>query len=144
MIKTILAFVAAIVVAYLLISIMGAQYVIADIQSYGIAVSLSDRVAASWHDIQGLIPVMIILVSAAFLVSFLIAALGSRFLGGNRRNWYLAAGASSLPATMLLMKAAIGITPFAAAGSGFGLLLISVCGLGGAWVFTRLTQKKEA
>jgi len=143
-IKSILAYLVATVVAYLLTSAMGTQFVLADIKSYGLVVSLSDRVAATLHDIAGLIPVLLILVSATYLVAFIIAALGHRFVGGSRQYWFLAAGFSSLPATMMLMKLTMGITPFAPAGTVFGLFLIALCGLAGAWVYTRLTRNKEA
>lgn len=140
MIKTSRAFIAAVGVAYLLTSVLGTQFVLADIQSYGLAVSLSDRLAASLHDIYGLVPVLLILVSAAYLVAFVIAALGKRFVGGRHQYWLLAAGFASLPVAMMLMKSTMGITPFAVAGTGSGLLLIALCGLAGAWVFARLTQ----
>lgn len=143
-IKSILSYFAAIAVAYLLTSAMGTQFVLADIKSYGLAVSLSDRIAATLHDIFGLLPVLMIIVSATYLVAFVIAALGHRFVGGSRLYWFLAAGFTALPATMMLMKLTMGITPFAPAGTGFGLLLIAFCGLAGAWVYARLTQKKEA
>ena len=142
-IKSILSYFAAIVVAYLLTSAMGTQFVLADIKSYGLAVSLSDRVATTLHDIFGLVPVLLILVSATYLVAFIIAALGHRFVGGRRLYWVLAAGFTSLPATMMLIKTTMGVTPFAPAGTGFGQLLIALCGLTGAWVYARLTQTRE-
>ena len=143
-IKSILAYLVATVVAYLLTSAMGTQFVLADIKSYGLVVSLSDRVAATLHDIAGLVPVLLILVSATYLVAFIIAALSHRFVGGSRLYWFLVAGFTSLPATMMLMKSTMGITPFAPAGTNFGLFLIALCGLAGAWVYARLTQNKEA
>jgi hypothetical protein len=143
-IKLILSYLVAIVVAYLLTSVMGTQFVLSDIKTYGLAVSLSDRIMATLHDIYGLVPVLLILVSATYLVAFVIAALGHRFVGGSRLNWFLAAGFTSLPATMKLIKMAMGATLFAPAGTGFGQFLIALCGLAGAWVYARLTQTKEA
>ena len=143
-IKSILSYFAAVVVAYLLTSAMGTQFVLADIESYGLAVSLSDRIAATLHDISGLVPVLVILVSASYLFAFVIAALGHRFVGGSRLYWFLVAGFTSLPTTMMLIKMTMGVTPFAPAGTVFGLFLIALCGLAGAWVYARLTQRKEA
>jgi len=77
-------------------------------------------------------------------VAFIIAALGHRFMGGSRLYWFLVAGFTSLPATMMLMKSTMGITPFAPAGTNFGLFLIALCGLAVAGVYARLTQNKEA
>ena len=143
-IKSILAFFTAVVVAYVLSSAAATQFVLADIKSYGLAVSFSDRVLATLHDIYGLVPVLLIVVGAAYLVAFIVAALGHRFAGGNRRYWYLAAGFMSLPAVMMLMKMALGVMPFALGGTGIGLLLIAFCGLPGASVFVRLTRTREA
>lgn len=144
MTKTSLAFIAAVCVAYLLTSVLGTQFVLADIQSYGLPVSLPDRLAASLHDIYGLVPMLLMLVSAAYLVAFVIAALGKRCVGGRHQYWILVAGFTSLPVAMMLIKLTMGITPFALAGTGSGLLLIALCGLAGAWVFARLTQNREA
>lgn len=142
MIRIFLAFITAVVTTHVLTSVIGTQFVLADIQSYGIAVSLSDRVVATWHDVYGLVPTLPILITAAFLVAFVVAALGNRFLGGDRRFWYLVAGLTSLPAAMLLIKSTMGITPFAAAGTASGMLLISVCGMVGGFLFSGLTLKK--
>ncbi len=142
--KTILAFFAAVSVAHLLTSIAGTQFVLADIQGYGLTISLPDRLAATAHDIYGLIPVLLLLVAAAYLVAFLMAALGRRLFGGQRQYWLRVAGFTSLPVAMVLIKWVMGITPFAAAGTSAGLLLIAFSGLVGAWVFTLLTPTGEA
>ena len=142
--RIILAFTLAVASSHLLTSIVGTQFVLANIASYGLVVSMSDRFAATVHDIHGLVPTLPILIGATFLVAFTVAALGHRFLRGNRRYWYMAAGFTSLPVTMILIKSTLGATPFAAAGTVTGLLLIAMCGLAGASLFARLTFKKEA
>jgi len=141
--KSILAFIAAVAVAYLLISIMGTQFVLADVETYGLVVSLTDRLAATLHDIYGLVPVLLILVSTTFFIAFIIASICKQFIGGQRRYWFLVAGFVSLPVTMKLVKLAMGVTPFAMAGTAFGLLLIALSGLAGSWVYVRLSQVQE-
>jgi len=142
-VKTGLIYILSVLCTFLLASIVGTQIVLADILSFGIEVSLSDRISATFHDIVGLAPTLSILIGAAFLVAFVVAALCTRFLGGKRMYWYLAAGFTSLPATLMLIKSMMGGTLFAAARTGFGMLLIALCGLAGAWVFVRLTQKRD-
>jgi len=144
MLKIILAFFFAVVTSHLLTSIVGTQFVLADIRSYGLTVSLPDRFAASLHDIHGLVPTLPILIGVTFLVAFIVAALGHRFLHGNRKYWYMAAGFTSMPITMMLIKSTLGATPFAPAGTFTGLLFIAMCGMAGACLFARLTLKKEA
>jgi len=144
LIKTILAFIVAVATSHVLTSIAGTQFVLSNIRGYGLTVSLSDRLAATLHDIHGLVPTLPILIGTTFLIAFIIAALGYRFLRGERKYWYAAAGFTSLPITMMLIKSTLGATPFAAAGTVTGLLLIAMCGMVGACLFARLTLKKEA
>lgn len=142
--KTILAFILAIATSHVLTSIVGTQFVLSDIRGYGLTVSLSDRLAATLHDIYGLVPILPMLIGATYLVAFIMAALGHRFLHGERSIWYMAAGFTSLPLTMKLIKFTMGVTPFAAAGTVPGMLLIALCGVAGASLFARLTLKKES
>ena len=58
---------------------------------------------------------LLILAGATYLVAFVIAALGHRFIGGSRLYWFLVAGFTSLPATMMLIIITMGVTPFAPA-----------------------------
>ena len=142
-IKVLLVFIFSVLITFLLASIIGTQIVLADILSFGLDVSLSDRISATLHDILGLAPTLSILISAAFLVAFVVAALCKRLLGGNRAYWYLAAGFTSLPATLVLIKLIMGGTLFAATRTGFGMLLIAVCGLVGGGLFARLTKMRD-
>ena len=143
-IKPILIFIFSVIVTFLMASILGTQIILADILSFGLDVTFSDRVSATIHDIVGLSQTLSILIAAALLVAFTVSALCTRFLGGNRKYWYLAAGFTSLPATLMIIKALMGGTLFAAARGGFGMLLFALCGLVGGWVFARLTQKRIA
>ncbi len=143
-VKTMLFFIVAVLATYLLTSAVGTQLVLSDIKSFGLTVSLSDRVSATIHDIAGLATVLPLLISVAFLVAFIIAALAKRFLAGHRSYWYMAAGLISLPASLMLIKSLMGGTPFAAARTDFGMMLIALCGLFGGWLFARLTQKRTA
>jgi len=135
-------FIFVVLVTFLLASIIGTQIVLADILAFGLDVSFSDRLSASLHDIVGLAPALCAIIGAAFLLAFPVARLGKRFLGGKRTHWYLAAGFTSLPATLMLIKSIMGVTVFAAARTGFGLLLFALCGLVGGCLYARLTQKR--
>ena len=138
-----LVFILTVGFTFLLASVVGTQIVLADIQSFGLEVSFGDRVSATFHDIAGLAPTLIALIGATFLVAFVIAALCKRYLGGKRTYWYLAAGFTSIPAALWLIKSIMGVTLFAAARTGPGMLLIAICGLVGASLFIRLTQKRD-
>lgn len=141
--KPVLFFVLSVITTFLLASIVGTQVILAEVKSFGLDVSFADRISATFHDIVGLSSSLSILIAGAFLVAFVVAALCIRFIGGKRTNWYLAAGFTSLPSTLILIKTLMGGTLFAAARTGFGMLLFALCGLAGAWVFARLTQNRD-
>jgi hypothetical protein len=143
MIKTVLAFIIAVLLTFLLTSVAGTQIVFMDIQSFGLDVPSSDRLSATLHDIVGLAPTLSVLIAVALLIAFLVAALGNRYLGGNRTYWYLVAGFTSLPVTLILIKSIMGSALFAAAGTGFGMFIIALCGLLGGYLFARLTRRRE-
>ena len=140
LIKTMLYFFVAVLATFLLASIVGTQLVLADIQSFGLVVSLSDRVSATTHDIAGLATMLPILISVTFLLAFIIAESGRRITSGKRIYWYTAAGLTSLPASLTLIKTLMGGTVFAAARTGSGMLIIALCGLFGGWLFARLVN----
>ena len=140
-IRTMLYFIIAVAATFLLVSIAGTQLVLADILSFGLAVSLSDRVSATIYDIAGLATMLPILISVTFLLAFIIAESGRRILTGKRTYWYMAAGLTSLPAALTLIKTLMGGTVFAAARTSFGMLLFALCGLIGGWLFARLVNR---
>ncbi len=140
LIKTMLYFIVAVLATFLLASIVGTQLVLADILSFGLVVSLSDRVSATIHDIAGLATMLPILISVTFLLAFIIAESGRRITSGKRIYWYMAAGLTSLPASLTLIKTLMGGTVFAAARTGSGMLIIALCGLFGGWLFARLVN----
>ena len=139
--KTMLYFIVAVLATFLLVSIVGTQLVLADILGFGLVVSSADRVAATIHDIAGLATMLPILISVTFLLAFIIAESGRRIMSGKRTYWYMAAGLTSLPAALTLIKTLMGGTVFAAARTGFGMLLIALCGLIGGWLFARLVNR---
>lgn len=143
MIKTVLAFIIAVLITILLMSVAGTQIVFADILSFGLDVPLSDRVSATLHDIVGLAPALSVFVAVALLIAFVVAALGKQFLGGNRTYWYLVAGFTSIPVTLILIRSIMGGALFAAARTGFGLFIMALCGLLGGYLFARLTFRRD-
>lgn len=140
-IRTMLYFIVAVLATFLLASMLGTQLVLADILSFGLVVSLSDRVSATIHDIAGLATMLPLLISVTFLLAFIIAESGRRILTGKRTYWYMAAGLTSLPAALTLIKTLMGGTVFAAARTGSGMLLFALCGLIGGWLFARLVNR---
>lgn len=139
-----MAFFAAVLVAAILASIAGTQSVLNEVQGFGLNISLPERLAFTLDDIAGVGPALFVIIGASFLVAFVIASLANRKLGGNRAVWFMLAGFTSVPVTLLLLRLNMGVSVFAAARSFSGLLMVALCCLFGAWVFVFLTRNEGA
>jgi hypothetical protein len=139
--KTLAYFVVAVVDAYILTSIVSTQLVLADIQSFGLAVSFGDRVQATLHDLLGLALPLLVLIGLSFLVAFAVARYAFRTIGGNKMMWFMVAGFTSVPAGIVLIKYFMGGTLLASARTSLGMLLVALCGMAGGWVFAYLTSR---
>jgi hypothetical protein len=82
-----------------------------------------------------------IATTACLLPGFLLAGLCHRFIGGNRKLWFVIAGASALITLLLVMSALMQLMPIAGARSNFGLFTQALAGASGGWLFARLTEK---
>jgi hypothetical protein len=141
MLKTVLFFISAVIDAALLTSIVSTQLVLADIKSFGLEVSIGDRLEATTHDLIGLMLPLLILIGLSFLVSFVIARYAVRIIGGNRTLWYMAAGFTSVPAAILIIKFIMGGTLLAAARTSLGMFLVACCCMAGGWIFAFLSSR---
>ena len=141
MLKTALFFISAVIDAALLTSIVSTQLVLADIKSFGLEVSIGDRLEATTHDLIGLMLPLLILIGLSFLVSFVIARYAVRIIGGNRTLWYMAAGFTSVPCAILIIKFVMGGTLLAAARTSLGMFLVACCCMAGGWIFAFLSSR---
>lgn len=138
--KTVIVYFAAVICAVFLVSIVSTQLVLADIQGFGLEVSLRDRLQATAHDLLGLAVPLLLLIGLSFIVSFVIAYNLHRFLGGNRTLWYTAAGFTSVPVALLLIKYFMGGMLLASARTSPGMFLIACCSMAGGWLFAYLSS----
>jgi len=141
MIKTIIIFVCAVLVATLLTSIVSSQLILSDVESFGLTVDFSNRLSVTLKDILGLGPALALLIGLSFLVAFIIARYCLKFIGGNKVYWYFAAGFTSFPVTLFLIKYFMGITLLASARTPVGMLLVACCCMAGSWIYVVLTSR---
>jgi drug/metabolite transporter (DMT)-like permease len=139
--KTILFFISAVIDAAILTSVVSTQLVLADIKRFGLEVSIGDRVEATIHDLIGLMLPLLMLIGLSFLISFVIARYAYRTLGGNRTLWYMAAGFTSVPAAILIIKYFMGGTLLASARTSLGMFLVACCCMAGGWMFAFLSSR---
>tara|TARA_R110001583_G_scaffold110519_1_gene259451 strand:- start:721 stop:1188 length:468 start_codon:yes stop_codon:yes gene_type:complete len=140
MLKTIVLFICTTLIATLLVCITSTQLVLADVQSFGLSISFTDRILATYKDILGLGPSLYLLITSGFLVGFILAKYAHQFIGGNRMAWYIAAGCTTFPLTMYLIQYIMGLTIIAAVRTSLGLFLATCCCIFAAWLFAWLTS----
>ncbi len=85
--------------------------------------------------LQTLLPVM----AGCFAVGFIVATFCHKWFGGRRDLWYIAAGASSIVCTLMMMSTMMQLMPVAGARDAGGMVLISLAGALGGLVFSRLS-----
>tara|TARA_R110000744_G_scaffold7183_4_gene24598 strand:- start:1194 stop:1661 length:468 start_codon:yes stop_codon:yes gene_type:complete len=141
MFKTIVLFIVTTITATLLVCVVSTQIVLADVQSFGLNISTEVRLDTTIKDLIGLGPVLYLLTAPGFLIGFIIAKYAHKFMGGNRMAWYIAAGCTTFPLTMVLIQYNMGLTIIAAVRTQMGLLLATLCCMFSAWLFAFLTSR---
>ena len=139
--KTMAIFLSTIMLITIATSIVSSQLVIVDIQSFGLEMTFIDRLSMTLKDILGLGPILSMIIGTSFLIAIIIAKIAHQFIGGNRDIWYISAGLSSVPLTLLIIKYILGITLLAAARTPLGMLLVACCSAVGGWLFAYLTNR---
>ena len=141
MIKNAAIFLIAVIDAAILTSIVSTQLVLSDVQSFGLAVSFGDRMRTTLHDLLGLGPPLLILIGLCFLIAFFIARRAIRIIGGSPLIWYMAAGLTSLPAGIFVIRYFLGVTLPASARTPLGMLSLACCCMAGGWLYGYLMAR---
>ena len=140
-IKATVFFVGSVIDTAILTSIVSTQLVLADVRSFGLSVSVGDRINATLHDILGVGPPLLVLIGLSFLVAFTVARHAQRIIGGSRAIWFSIAGFASVPVTLMLLKLALGGTMLASARTPLGMFLVACCCMAGAYCYVWLTER---
>lgn len=136
--KNVGAFVAAVLVTYALAAIFATSSVMSRLADMGVSVSFADRLATHGEDLVGMFALFAPLLGIALLLGFLVAGIIVRWQPTWRSFGYPLAGFAAVVVMHLLLKAALDITPVAAARTAGGVLMQGVAGALGGWAFYRL------
>lgn len=134
-------FLIAVVDTVILTSIVSTQLVLADVTSFGLTVSLGERLQTTFRDLLGVGVPLLLLIGLSFSIAFFIARYAIRKIGGSPTIWYTAAGLSSLPVGIIVIKYFMGGTLLASARTTLGMALIAACSMVGGWVYAYLLAK---
>lgn len=141
--RTIVAFLAAVVVAAALAAAANTQFVLAELTRLGIDVGLGDRLAMTGQDIVGMTPLYLPVFGVGLLVAFSVAAVLIRFL---LPSWgqigYTLAGAAAVVAIMVIAMQTFGLMPVAGARTFGGMVAQGLAGAVGGFVFGRILLRR--
>jgi hypothetical protein len=134
------AYVLAVLAAYAAAAVAATQSVMASLAGMGVEVGFAERIKTTAQDLVGMAPLFVPMIAVGFLIAFPVAALVLRWRPHWRTFGYPLAGGVALLAIHLLLEAALGITPIAAARSAAGLAVQAMCGVLGGWLFGRIAR----
>ncbi len=144
MIKTIGAFLVAVICTYILGVLFIGQGNLANVAEMGLTIKFSDRVDTLLHDVTHMTAIYLPLVTISSLIAFPVAARIFRLKPDLRLIGYVAAGFVALIAMHVIMKMVLGLTGIAPTRTLFGLFAQGAAGAAGGYLFHRLTEKKVA
>ena len=136
-----IALVCAVITTSLLASISSSQFVVAGLQEVDVVVTLSDRLSLTLSDL-GILKALCPIVAICFLIGFMVAGLGNKYIPGKRTAWYIAAGFCAFITTLLIISAIFQLAPVAGARSTLGMFCMGLAGALGGWVFAHLSHVK--
>lgn len=139
--RVVLFFLLAVVVATLLGTLIQTQLNLAALQVIGVEIGFADRLATTGRDLLGFTPIFALLVSAALLCALPVAELLGRVFKPWRAVLYALAGAVGIKVAFDVVDYLAPMPTFIAATRGTGGLLLMMIAVGvGSWLFGRLTR----
>lgn len=140
MLPVLKAFFPAVLLSYVIASVVSTQLILANLEGMGVEVSSTVRLDATFHDLLGLTSSYLVLILVAFLVGFPVAARLTKMMPSHRALLYALAGFVALVALHLIMKAVLGLSGVAATRTTIGLLAQGFAGAAGGYLYSRLTS----
>ena len=134
-------YLAAVVVAYLLASIMATQSVVSSLSGMGVDLSFTERASMTLRDIGGMAGMFLPMIAFGLLIAFMATALICHYWNQWRTPLYIVAGAAALVCVHLALNLAFGITPVAIARTTSGLGLQALAGAMGGYTYVYLSGR---
>ncbi len=139
--NTILGYLAAVLVAYILGAAFVSQGNISAVVQMGFEITAGQRLDAFIHDVTHMYDIYLPLIAIGMLIGLSIAAGIIRFAPNLRLIGYVSAGFVAMISIHLLLKAALGLTGIAPTREMTGLLAQGLAGAFGGYIFHWLTNR---
>ena len=134
-------YLSAVVVAYLLASVMATQSVISSLSGMGVDLSFAERASMTLRDFGGMAGMFLPMIAFGLLIAFMATALICHYWNQWRTPLYIIAGAAALVCVHLALNLAFGITPVAIARTTTGLGLQALAGAVGGYTYVYLSGR---
>ena len=144
MVNFLKAFLAAVLLTFVLASILSTQVVLAQVQAMGLQVGWDTRLSTTWQDIIGMASSYLVLITVAFALALPVAAWLARRFPGQRALLFVLAGFVALTALHLALHSALGIHVIAVTRTLPGLLGQCLAGAVGGYCYYRLRRTAPA
>ncbi|MFT6288668.1 MAG: hypothetical protein ACJA09_003432 [Alcanivorax sp.] len=144
MVRVLKAFFPAVVLAYVLASILFTQTILCAVQRMGLEVSAGIRLATTVEDLIGMSSSYLLLILVAFILGLPVAAGLTRLLPTHRALLFTLAGFVAIVAIHMVMKAVLGISGIAATRTLTGLLAQGVAGAVGGYCYHLLSLPRQS
>ena len=142
--RSVLAVVVGILVAFIVGSIIGTQMVLRSVEEMGLAVSWSMRLSSSWNDIVGLSASLLLLMAIALAPAWLLLAwLDRRSVLTINAGIGAMCGAVCIGLLHPILNMVFGVDVFAPARSWAGLLCQAAAGALGGWAMASLCGSSD-
>lgn len=141
--KRIMAFIAAVLVAYVLGTLAYSQLNLANLVELGMPVNANIRMATAWHDMTSMYDLYLPLVSIALLLGFAIVGLVLRWLPQMKTLGYITGGFIAIYAMDFLLGAVLtgGTHPLVVTRTTVGLVTLCLSGAVAGLVFALMVNK---
>ena len=142
--KSVIAFVVSVVVAYVLAVLMYTQLNLANVVELGLQVSLGVRLEAAFHDLVHMVPLYLPIISVALLIAFGVARVVLIWVPQLQTLGYVLAGFLAIFTVDFALGAILtsGTHPLAVTRTTVGLLSQCVAGAIGGYVFVNMLANK--
>lgn len=142
MLRVLKAFFPAVILTYVLASILSTQIILGNLQGMGVDVSAMVRLGTTFHDLVGLTSSYLVLILVAFVLGLSVAAGLTKLMPSYRLTLFVLAGFVAIVALHLIMKAVLGLSGIAATRTMAGLLSQGMAGAVGGYLYYRLSRTR--
>jgi len=141
--RWLLAFVLAVLVAAVAGSVVQTQFNLASIAALGISIPVDVRLEVTAFDLLSFAPTYAIVAAFALLIALLVAAWPASAFPAVGLIWYALAGFLAIYTALVCMNAMLPVTVIGAARSSAGMVSLSLAGALGGWLYGLIWVQRQ-